>query len=246
MLEGEVADPSYKKRRESALLIGTDCGSIWPTCFCDLVGLKPYPESGVDMNLSRAENGFAVDIISHKGQEFFEEFAYFFRDSTPEEREEASHSRRRTVALLQELNKEFNYKLPIHQTIKGTLNSPLWREITRFCIECGSCNLSCPSCTCFTFGDQKVDGVCDREKLWDACLKAAYAKVAGGANSRPYLHQRYNNRLQCKFDYSYDRINMYTCTGCGRCIETCPAKIDMRAAIRDLEKALALRSVKLE
>lgn len=246
MLEGDLPDPFYKEMRDGALFIGSDCGSIWPTCFCTLVGLKPYPESGVDINLAKSENGFLVDIISEKGRKFYNEFAYFFRDATIEEMADAGSSREGTISLLDEQNKEFNWRRPVHEIIKGALNSPAWRKITKYCTECGACNIACPSCTCFSFFDQKSDGKFDRLILWDACLKGAYARVAGGANSRPLLHNRYNNRLQCKFDYSFDRLNMYTCTGCGRCIECCPAKIDMRAAIRDLEKSLALAQVKLE
>ncbi len=246
MLEGDFADLFYKNMRENSLFIGSDCGYAWPTCFCTLVGLKPYSEAGVDINLSKSENGYVVDVITEKGRKFYNEFAYFFRDATIEEIADARGAREKTVSALEDQNGEFNCRLPIHEIIKGTLNSPAWRKITKYCTECGACNIACPSCTCFSFFDSKADGNFKRLLLWDACLKGAYGKVAGGANSRPLLHGRYNNRLQCKFDYSYDRLNMYTCTGCGRCIECCPAKIDMREAIRDLEKSLALSQVKLE
>jgi ferredoxin len=245
MLEGDFIDPLYKERRESTLLIGTDCASIWTSCFCTLVGLKPYPESGVDINLSSAENGFVVSVKSEKGKAFFEEFSFFFREATTEELAEFDSVREKTISLLAESNKQYKYKLPIHEIVKGTLDTPAWRKITRLCVECGACNISCPSCTCFMLHDKKTPVGFERQKIWDACLKGGYARVAGGANSRPFLSQRYNNRLQCKFDYSFDRLNKYTCTGCGRCIEACPAKIDMRAAIVDLEIALAL-SAKLE
>lgn len=245
MVEGDVSDPLYRTRAKNLFVIGTDCAYTWPTCFCTLVGLKPYPEMGVDINLSKVEKGFIVDVKSEKGKAFYEEFAYFFRDGTVEEIEDLRSTRDKTVRDLSEQNKGVNYRLPIHEIIKGTLNSPTWRKITRFCTECGACNIACPTCTCFTFLDERVQRSFERIKLWDACLKGKYARVAGGANTRPLLFQRYNNRLQCKFDYSFDRINMYTCTGCGRCIECCPAKIDMRDAIKELEGALAL-SAKLE
>ncbi len=246
MLEGGFVDLDYRTKREKLLLIGSDCQSIWPTCFCSLVGVDPYPESGVDINLSPVESGFAVDVISQKGREFFEEFAYFFRDATPEEIDDTRSARNRTLRLLAESNKPYSYKLPVHEIIKGTLDSPAWRKITKFCTECGACNIACPSCTCFSFYDQSAQKEHERVRLWDACLKGSYAKVAGGANTRPVLSERYNNRLQCKFDYSYERLKTYTCTGCGRCIECCPAKIDMREAIKELERSLALASIKLE
>jgi succinate dehydrogenase/fumarate reductase-like Fe-S protein len=245
LLEGDFIDPSYKAKRDSSFIFGTDCSSIWPTCFCTKVGLKPYPEGSVDINLVRAQKGFVVEIQSQKGQDFYDKHPYYFRKATIEEMSDLRQSRDNVVSMLSRMNAVFDYKLPIHEIIKGALDVKEWRKITKFCIECGACNMSCPTCTCFMLFDKPSGGNYERARLWDACLKGGYAKVAGGASSRPILSERYNNRIQCKFDYSFDRINMYTCTGCGRCIECCPAKIDMRQAIKDLEGALAL-SAKLE
>ncbi len=245
MTEGGFVDERYKRRRDASLVIGTDCASIWPTCFCTLVGLKPTPEMGVDLNLSTVEDGFLVDVRTEKGNAFYEANKYYFRDATMEEIAESIGKRKKTISMLDDLNKKFDYKVRPHEIIKGTLGSPAWGGITKYCVECGACNIACPSCTCFMLRDRRARSGYERDEVWDACLKGSYGRVAGGANSRPILSQRYNNRLQCKFDYSFDRLNMYTCTGCGRCIETCPARIDMREALKTLERALAL-SVKLE
>lgn len=245
MLEGGVVDKGYGKKRDGCLIIGTDCHSIWPTCFCTKVGLKPTPETGVDLNLAVVEDGFFVEIKTQKGMDFFEEYRFFFRDATMEETAEAVEKRQRTISSINDQNKRFDYRLPLNEIVKGTLDSPAWKDITKYCVECGACNISCPSCTCFVFQDQSGPSGYERLRYWDACLKGGYAKVAGGANSRPILSQRYNNRIQCKFDYSFERLGTYTCTGCGRCIECCAAKIDMREALKTLEMALAL-SAKLE
>jgi len=239
MLEGDFQESSYAEMRKSSLIIGSDCARSLPVCFCTLVGLKPYPESGVDLNLSTVEGGFIVEVISDSGKRFFDEFSFFFRDGTTEELAEMENVRERVEASVASANSDFKFRLPIHEIVKGTLGSRQWREITRFCTECGACNISCPTCTCFTLKDDAVNGEFERTRLWDACLKGGYARVAGGANSRPLLHQRYNNRIQCKFDYSFERLGNYTCTGCGRCIEACPAKIDMREALCELERGMA-------
>jgi ferredoxin len=69
--------------------------------------------------------------------------------------------------------------------------------------------------------------------------------VAGGANSRPKLYERLQNRYHCKFDYSFDRLGRYTCVGCGRCIDGCAGNIDMRRIFVELEQQAPL-TAKLE
>ncbi len=72
-------------------------------------------------------------------------------------------------------------------------------------------------------------------------MSIGYARTGGGGNSRPALAQRLENRLRCKFEYSRDRYDLVTCTGCGRCIDACMGRIDMREAIKHVvtEKAKA-------
>jgi predicted aldo/keto reductase-like oxidoreductase len=37
-----------------------------------------------------------------------------------------------------------------------------------------------------------------------------------------------------KFDFFVDNLKMPACCGCGRCIEVCPGKIDIREVLKDL------------
>jgi ferredoxin len=46
--------------------------------------------------------------------------------------------------------------------------------------------------------------------------------------------QRLRNRYIKKFSFFPDNINLNACTGCGRCVEACPAKIDIRRILKNL------------
>jgi len=84
--------------------------------------------------------------------------------------------------------------------------------------------------------DQKrVDGF-ERLRMWDSCLLMSFARVAGGANPRKLLAQRMRNRFDKKFNFFQDTIGRFGCTGCGRCIEACPGKIDIREVLSKLER----------
>jgi len=70
-----------------------------------------------------------------------------------------------------------------------------------------------------------------------------YARVAGGGSPRPKMFERFRNRYLCKFNYMQSNFNEPGCTGCGRCIDTCPATIDFRNVINSVSN---LKEVKTE
>src|SRR3989338_3463644 len=63
-LEGEFAEPFYKRRRQDLLLVSCDCQAPVEQCFCTVLGNKPYPEEYFDINLSLITNGIIVDVSS--------------------------------------------------------------------------------------------------------------------------------------------------------------------------------------
>jgi len=73
-----------------------------------------------------------------------------------------------------------------------------------------------------------------RMRAWDSCMLKDYARVAGGGNPRPELASRLRNRFEKKFNFFPKVSGVTACTGCGRCITACPAKIDIRKVLRRL------------
>ena len=238
--EGEFKDPFYLKRREKSLIIGADCTDCGKTCFCTLVGGQPYPLQRFDLNLSLISGGYVVTVGSEKGKKLIDDNKSLFPEASEERLKEKEDNRKKTIELLSEVNKNYQFKLPISETYKRNLENPAWKTLTKDCVECSSCNLICPTCTCFFLADEKSAEGGERLKLWDTCLKSAYQKVAGGSNPRGKLSQRLQNRYHCKMDYSFDRLNRYTCVGCGRCIDGCAGNIDMRKIFAELERQVPL------
>ena len=74
----------------------------------------------------------------------------------------------------------------------------------------------------------------ERLRIWDSCMIKDFARVAGGANPREKLWMRLRNRFEKKFDFFPKVAGEYACTGCGRCIQACPAKIDIRKVLKKL------------
>lgn len=244
--EGDFKDASYLKRRENCFIIGADCTGCGATCFCTLVGGKPWPLQRYDLNLTPVEGGYVVEIGSDKGKRFVEDNRSLFTTASETGQQAKVASRQHVLERLAQVNDGFKFKRDIFESHRMNLENPAWKELTKDCVECSSCNLVCPSCTCFLLTDARYegrgmgDGEYERHKVWDACLKSGYQKVAGGSNPRGKLSQRLQNRYHCKMDYSYARLGRYTCVGCGRCIDGCAGNIDMRKIFAELERLAPL------
>jgi len=105
--------------------------------------------------------------------------------------------------------------------------NPLWEEQANKCLNCGTCNLVCPTCYCFDVVDEMdldlVHG--KRIRRWDACLLSDFAKVASGENFRETRTSRYQHRLFRKGQYLFSKLGDVACVGCGRCASFCLADI---------------------
>ncbi len=239
-LEGPLKDTFYEANRKNITIISADCADCGKTCFCTMVNGKPYAIKMFDLNFSPMPNGFLVEVGSDRGREIVDKNPGLFTDAEAGMGKEKVVNRQKVLDRLAEINAGFKLKLELCEIHKRNIENKYWKVLTKDCVECSACNFICPTCTCFVLLDHKTTEGGKRDKVWDACLKSGYAKVAGGANARGKLYERLQNRYQCKFDYSYDRQGRYTCVGCGRCIDGCAGNIDMRKIFVELERQVPL------
>jgi len=225
-------DPFYVSKRETGLIISSDCTCYGDTCFCVAIGVMPYPAEGFDINLSELDSGYVAEAGSSKGEKIIKEYFKLFQSAESYVEKRDSNRKKLKEKLLEHVKKS---KIPpkdsIQPAIKGKFDSGLWEEVAKTCVECGACNIICPACHCFILMDQKKESGFERLRMWDSCLLMSFAKVAGGANPRKLLAQRLRNRFDKKFNFFPDTIGRFGCTGCGRCTEACPGKIDIREVL---------------
>jgi sulfhydrogenase subunit beta (sulfur reductase) len=230
----DYRDPFYMQARERSLILSADCTSTLESCFCLALGLPPFPEADFDLNLSEVEGGFLTEAGSEKGRKLVEEHRSLFQDPPPGSRNARERLRSRISEEVRKNLQQFSVpeKDKLAGAIRKAYEAPLWREEAQACVECGACNTICPTCHCFLLFDQVRSGQLSRFRLWDSCLLKDFARVAGGANPRPQLWMRLRNRFEKKFDFFPQLAGIYACTGCGRCILACPAKIDIREVLK--------------
>jgi len=248
--EGDYEDPFYAAHRDCTLLISTDCVAPAETCFCNLVGGKPYPDGGYDLNVTPVKDGYVVAIGSQAGKEIVLERAHSFKEATAEQFRKREEVRAACMSKLEKQSAPFKPEVPLDEVLSsGKDVSERWMKLAAACVECGGCNFVCPTCYCFLLYDQVSDGKADgagdagagrfeRIKAWDSCLLSSFARMAGvgGMKStpRPELPSRFENRIRHKFEWLKENIGKLGCLGCGRCYEVCLGGIDVREVIKEL------------
>ncbi|MFH1641142.1 MAG: 4Fe-4S dicluster domain-containing protein [Candidatus Omnitrophota bacterium] len=243
-LEGVEVDSLYRARRENTLFISSDCTSFKSVCHCLAWDILPYPVEGFDLNLSPLNEGYVVEIGSKKGEEFIKQYKEYFALAKDVQIAARRAKRESLVERLKKhlLAQNLVSKNTVQKLVKEGYSLVTWKEFMLTCVECGGCNLICDTCHCFLLADIKKDHQNKKLRLWDSCLYANYARVAGGANPLKTRAQRLRNRFMKKFDFFVDNMKMPACCGCGRCIEVCPGKIDIREVLKDLAKKLNVTS----
>ncbi len=235
----DYVDTFYKTWREKIFVISTDCPEPKDTCFCKLINLKPYPTNLFDINVSFIdENNFILEPGSEQGEKFLSE--NFLDCDQPSQNDLNKRNNLRSLSERKVLNfnKDFikNNDDEYYKVVKNTYEANnVWKKESETCVQCAGCNFICPSCYCFLIREGSKSYTDQyRDKVWDACHFTGYSRVAGGANPRKYKFERFRNRYQCKFVYRKENYGFYACTGCGRCIEVCPGRIDIRKVVRSL------------
>jgi sulfhydrogenase subunit beta (sulfur reductase) len=239
LITEEFADPSYKHWRDHTLIISADCTSIGETCHCNLVGGKPFAEAGFDLNLSRLNDHYMIEVGSEKGKQFLELIKKHAQlQEAPKDSPEKVHANRENLLKqLADQNKDYEYDPAYREMRKGDMD--WWKVESKECVGCGGCTNICPTCYCLILNDESDAHKFVKTRTYDSCQLNGYARVAGGATPRPKMHERFRNRYLCKFDYMHHNFDMLGCTGCGRCIDTCPASINFREVVHNIHKNLA-------
>ncbi|GAB4328526.1 MAG: 4Fe-4S dicluster domain-containing protein [Calditrichia bacterium] len=237
----DYPDSHYLSFRKNTLIVSTDCLSPGEYCYCSLMNQQPYPKVHFDLNLSVVEHHYLLEIGTKNGKNILEKYfsgAQTAPDSLVLKREQM---RERALEDVKQNNRDFVYYKSHQDSIEKHLRTDIWKELSKTCVECGICTQICPTCHCFLVYDVPFQNKYRRLRHWDSCFFAGYSRMAGGLTPRLALADRFKNRFYHKFDSFVINHGVEACTGCGRCVEGCMGKIDLREVLLELEKRVMLQ-----
>ena len=115
-------------------------------------------------------------------------------------------------------------------------NSPVWEKLYKPCLACGTCTFVCPTCQCYDIKDYDTGHGVKRYRCWDSCMYSDFTMMAHG-NNRTSQMQRFRQRFMHKLVYyPLNNDGMFSCVGCGRCVEKCPESLNIVKVIKAFEK----------
>jgi len=242
-LEGAEVDTLYRLRRENTILVSSDCTDFKEVCHCLAWEILPHPTAGFDLNLSPLNEGYLLEAGSKKGEGLVQQYKEYFVIAKDTQIAARKVKRENFIERLKRhlLPQRLVSKDIVQKLMKEGYGLDTWQQFILTCVECGGCNFICDTCHCFLLTDKKEGHINKRLKLWDACLYANYARVAAGANPLKRRAERLRFRFTKKFDFFVDNLGMPACCGCGRCIEVCPGKIDIREVLKDLANKINIK-----
>ena len=237
-LDNGPEDLYYARRRANTTLVGLACKEMGETCFCTSLGGSPDDPGDMDVMITEMEDGYKIQAVTDKGRRLLSDYSFgpgqwdlYDEADKGSRREDPNHLDLRSINWLEHFSDDY------------------WGNVSERCLDCRICAYVCPACRCFDIRDEALPSThahqsFERIRCWDSCMSERYRLIAGGHNSRPDKEQRLRNRVFCKFYYYPQQYGPVACTGCGRCVESCPENIDMLEILQHLTGISGVQSEK--
>ncbi len=224
----DPADPFYAARRQHGTVVTLACNEPEETCFCTNFGIDAANPAGDVTSWIVGE-----EIYFRANTEKGERFVNGLEDAESEA----------PVAQLQQSIGKILEKLPLSdldltgfdgEHLMERFEDSRWGELASGCLGCGTCTFVCPTCQCYDVKDFDTGSDIQRYRCWDSCMFSDFTLMAHGTN-RPTQTERFRQRFMHKLVYfPSNNEGLYSCVGCGRCLEKCPQSIHIVNVIKAL------------
>lgn len=216
----DYKDIVYNNRRNKLTIVAFSCRQADEFCFCTSVGGGPGNTAGADILVTDLSDGTALlEVQTEKGERLAELYDGGLTETTDNLLEKKQ-------AVLAGIPQRFTRE-DVSRHLAGAFDSPVWKQQSQRCLGCGACAFVCPTCACFDIQEKNEGTKGSRLRCWDSCGFSLFTLHTGGYNPRPTQQTRWRQRILHKFSYMPDRLQVYGCTGCGRCSRACPVEMDI-------------------
>ncbi len=229
----EPVDSFYAARREMGTIVSLACGRPDTSCFCGTFGIDCAAPEG-DVATWLAGEYLYWNPKTAKGEKLTEQLASLLEKCEDTPVEEAKANIRGLCDRLP--LKDLDLSKWGAAAADANFNSSLWEELYKPCLACGTCTFVCPTCQCYDIKDYNTGNGVQRYRCWDSCMYSDFTMMAHG-NNRNSQMQRFRQRFMHKLAYfPANNDGMFSCVGCGRCVDKCPSHLNIVKVIKAFGK----------
>ena len=229
----DPVDSYYAARRAHGTIVSLACSRPDTSCFCTAFGVDPAAPEG-DVVTWMVGEWLYWEAKTDKGINLTASVRDLFEDAD----EDTVEQTKTAIRVMLE-------KLPYaNLTLEGwgaeaadaRFDSPIWEQLYKPCLACGTCTFVCPTCQCYDIRDYNTGDGVQRYRCWDSCMYSDFTMMAHG-NNRTSQMQRFRQRFMHKLAYfPANNDGMFSCVGCGRCVDKCPSHLNIVKVIKAFGK----------
>ena len=230
----EPVDSYYALRREKGLVVVQACGRPEESCFCNVFGIDATAPVG-DVVTYLVDGTLYWDAQTEKGKELTDIIASVFDNADASDDAKVEASKAETKAIMEKLPfADLDLSRFNGDNMMEIFKDERWNDLYKACLGCGTCTFVCPTCQCYDIKDYDTGHGIKRFRCWDSCMYSDFTMMAHG-NNRNSQMERFRQRFMHKLVY-YPSNNegIYSCVGCGRCVNKCPISMNIVKVIKTM------------
>ena len=232
----DPVDSFYAARREHGTIVAMACHEPEESCFCKVFGID-CAEPVADVATWMVDGELYWKALTDKGEALTKAVESLMTEADGTDAEKLETEKAAIRAIVEKLPySDLSLEGWNKDALTEKFDSPVWEELYKPCLACGTCTFVCPTCQCYDIKDYDTGHGVQRYRCWDSCMYSDFTMMAHG-NNRTSQMQRFRQRFMHKLVYYPANNNgMYSCVGCGRCVEKCPASLNIVKVIKAFEK----------
>ena len=235
-IQPNLANPSYKARREQTFIVAVNCGQAGGTCFCVSMNTGPKATAGFDLAFTEIIEGerhyFLVEAGTEAGLAVIEQVPHAAAGAAENAAAESA-----VIKAASQMGRQMD-TTDIKDLLYRNYRNARWDNVASRCLTCANCTLVCPTCFCSSTEDvtDLTGNHAERWQRWDSCFTMDYSYIHGGS-VRGSTKARYRQWMTHKLATWIDQFGTSGCVGCGRCITWCPVAIDITEEVRAIRES---------
>lgn len=232
----DPVDSFYAARREHGTMVAIACHEPEESCFCKVFGID-CSDPAADVAAWFVGGELYWKALTEKGTLLTEQVKALLTEADAADEQKVKQEKN----SIREIVKKLPYSYLSLEGWNGDatdtrFGSQIWEELYKPCLACGTCTFVCPTCQCYDIKDYDTGHGVKRFRCWDSCMYSDFTLMAAG-NNRTNQMQRFRQRFMHKLVYfPANNDGMYSCVGCGRCVEKCPSALNIVKVIKAFEK----------